>query len=164
MSKEDEWRAKQQAKAQLESIMLMTKRLDHAQSCSGDDCELSDKDIIEGLNLLYQEGQKATEEERKEYHDEEAAKQAIQEDALEVQIRSGWHTPGESGEEGEYYILLCTGGPACRIIGDLTDHDDPDSAILQYQDWFTPWIDYNCSEEDKQALLNYAREFYFGES
>jgi len=62
-----------------------------------------------------------------------------------------------------YEILLCTGGPAVRIIGDLDDNKQPESANLQYQDWFTPWIDYYLHDDEEQVLLRFAQNFYFGE-
>ncbi|GAI79740.1 unnamed protein product [marine sediment metagenome] len=158
-------RAKEQAKAQLESIVDMVKRLEHARECPGDeDCKLPDSEICAGLNLSYQEGDTATEEEREEYHDEEAARQSISEDPLSVQVRSDWHTPGdEDNKPTEYTILLCTGGPACRIIGDLDGFQQPDTAKLEYQDWFTPWAGYHdATLEDGETLLSYAQQFYFG--
>ena len=108
--------------------------------------------IIEMVKALDTESEDAREE----------ALQAIQEDALSVQVRSGWYQPGETPEAEEYEILLCTGGPAARIIGELGLHDEPETAHLQYQDWFTPWIDYPTRDDDHQALLTYARCFYFG--
>ena len=159
--------AKEQAKAQLESIVAMVKRLEHCQECDGDDvedCELADKEILEGINLYYAEGDKATEEERKQYHNEDEAKEAIDEDPLSVEVRSDWHTPGGDDKASEYMILLCTGGPAVRIIGELDDFQQPKTAKLEYQDWFTPWetlLPLEDSEHD--AILTYARQFYFGE-
>lgn len=162
MPEEDQKRAKEQAKAQLESVVDMVKRFEHCQHCDGEDCDLTDEEIYAGVNLSYTEGDEATEEERQEYHDEEAARQAIQEDPLSVEVRQGWHAPGEDEAPTEYTILLCTGGPACRIIGDLDEHQQPDTAKLEYQDWFTPWIPYGDTSIDQDtALLNYAREFYF---
>src|SRR3989304_3914771 len=69
------------------------------------------------------------------------AREAIEEDPLSVEVRSDWHEPGGDSDPGEYCILLCTGGPAVRIIGRLDTHSEPPSARLQYQDWGTPWIE-----------------------
>jgi hypothetical protein len=92
----------------------------------------------------------------------EDAEQRIQEDALEVSVRSDWHNPGDKPESpSEFKILLSTGGPATRIIGELNEHGEPTRARLQVQDWGTPWTDYR--EADEEALLAYARCFYFGE-
>lgn len=93
--------------------------------------------------------------------DEDAARQTIQEDPLEVAVRSGWYSPGgEPGDPEEFKILLGTGGPAVRIIGSL-DRGEPDSAKLQTQDWFTPWTDFNSNSDEDEVLLTYCREFYF---
>ncbi|GAH39212.1 unnamed protein product [marine sediment metagenome] len=158
-------RAKDQAKAQLESIVEMVKRLEHVGKCNGgEDCELTDKEILEGLNLCYQEGDKASAEDREDYHDEEKAREAFQDDPLSVEVRSGWHEPGGDSSATEYTILLCTGGPAVRIIGELGEHQEPETAKIEYQDWFTPWEAYHeTSSEEDEALLTYARQFYFSE-
>lgn len=54
--------------------------------------------------------------------DHEAAERAIHEDALSVEVRSGWYVPGARDADtkpAEYRILLCTGGPAVQIVGGL---------------------------------------------
>ena len=154
--------AKEQARAQLDSILAMVKRVDHCRGCDGsDNCDLTDQDILEGIDLAYEEGDTANEEERQEYHDEEAAREAIQEDPLEVSVRSDWHQPGGDTELDEYRILLCTGGPAVQITGKLGKHGEPDDAKLQYQDWFTPWCNFPTTSEEDRELLDYARQFYF---
>lgn len=147
-------RAEGQARAQLDGIVQMVKRLQHCDDCDGGDgCELADKEILEGINTYYKEGMKASEEDKETYHDREKANQDIQEDPLSVEVRSDWK---------EYNILLCTGGPACRIIGDLDEHGQPDRARIEYQDWFTPWIELvNITSEERDALLNYAQQFCF---
>ena len=92
----------------------------------------------------------------------EDARQAILEDALSVEVRSGWYSPGEILGPEEYQILLCTGGPAVRIIGDLGGYQEPETAGLEYQDWCTPWTTYRLTTGEEQAVLDYARVFYFG--
>ena len=96
---------------------------------------------------------------------QDKARQRIEEDALSVQVRSTWHRPGEEAETGgEFEILLCTGGPACRIIGELDEYNQPESATIQHQDWGTPWTDHRLeSSEEDNILLDYCRVFYFGE-
>jgi len=97
----------------------------------------------------------------------EAAEQTIHEDALSVEVCSGWHTPGsEDGGATHYRILLCTGGPACQITGELSDFNEPSTATIQIQDWFTPWTDFAPVDDEgdvEETLLAYARAFYFGE-
>jgi hypothetical protein len=132
MTTRDEERAKDQAKAQFESIKEMVEAFRKA-----------DEDDDEGAR--------------------EEAMQAIQEDPLSVEVRSGWHSPGEKGEDEEFNILLCTGGPAVRIIGELGQFSQPEKAHLEYQDWFTPWVEYPLDSDDTDILLAYCCQFYFGD-
>ena len=92
----------------------------------------------------------------------EEAIRAIQEDPLSVEVKSGWHSPEEKDEATEYQILLCTGGPAVRIIGDLDEHGNPETAYIEHQDWFTPWRRFKTTGEESDTLLKYAQQFYFG--
>ena len=125
-----------QAKAQLASVIEMVEALAKAEEDKDDDAW-------------------------------DEAERAIHEDALEISVRSDWHNPGidpnEASAPVEYYILLCTGGPAVRIIGELNEHGEPFTADLQYQDWSTPWSTIPTVEEEKQAMLRYAQCFYWGE-
>ena len=122
----DQERAKDQAKAQLDSIIEMVNDLNNAE-------------------------------------DTEEAEQRIQEDPLSVQVRSDWESPSDNLKATEFNILLCTGGPAVRIIGDLDSYQYPETARLQYQDWFTQWEDYPLDQDEENALITYAQQFYFGE-
>jgi len=165
MEKQEDTRAKDQARAQLDSIVEMVKRLEHCQECDGTDCPLTDKEILEGIEIYYKDGMTASEEDRTQYHNEDEARETLSEDPLSVEVRSDWHTPGDSSDKPtEYNILLCTGGPAVRIIGKLNEHGQPETAHLEYQDWFTPWERYgNTTDEEDEALLTYTRQFYYGE-
>ena len=90
----------------------------------------------------------------------------IQESILDVEVRTDWHSPGDDDNKPtEYLILLSTGGPACRVIGDLDSYCQPTNAKLEYQDWGTPWTRFynDMTDDDDHALLMYARQFYFGE-
>ena len=93
----------------------------------------------------------------------ETAEETINNDPLSLQTRSGWISPGEKMEAEEFNILLCTGGPACRIIGELNEHKEPESPRLQYQDWFTQWEVFYLDSEEEAILLSYCNKFYFGE-
>ena|SRR5688572_18406743 len=133
MSTKTENHAEQQAKAQTDSIVDMIRALNKA---------LEDRDN----------------------NAEETARDAIQEDPLSIQIRDGWRTPGGESTPEEFEILLCTGGPAVRIVGDLDSHCEPSRPRLQYQDWGTSWTEYHdISKEQREALLAYCQQFYFGE-
>lgn len=107
----------------------------------------------------------------------EAAERAIQKSVLSVMVRDGWREAGaESDGPVEYEILLSTGGPACRIYGELDEHNEPTSAELQFQDWFTPWTALSTDDpsgtysdewlqeqaDAQDDVLAFARCFYFG--
>lgn len=93
----------------------------------------------------------------------EKASEEIQESPLSVEVRGGWHVPGLDAESPyEYSILLSAGGPALRIIGDLGEHCEPETATMQWQDWYTSWTNYDTSEYNS-ALLAFVSQFYFGE-
>lgn len=156
--------AREQAKAQFDSICDMVSRLEHAQECDGgDDCEATNEEIYGGLGLHWKEGDEATAEEKEEYHDEEAASAAITEDALSVEVRGGWRSRGEEAADEEFSILLCTGGPAVRIRGELDEHGQPDRAWVECQDWGTGWEYVTLGGGSQKVLLTYASQFYFGE-
>lgn len=88
----------------------------------------------------------------------------IQEDPLSIEVRSDWHSIGDSDNKPtEYNILLTTGGPAARIIGELDEYQQPKTARFEYQDWFRPWTEVRTTEEQDAIMLEYANHFYFGE-
>jgi hypothetical protein len=99
-----------------------------------------------------------------ECESQDDARERIEQDPLSVRVRSDWHSPGEDPTDacGEFEILLCTGGPACRIIGDLDESCEPCKARIEHQDWFTPWTEYRLNSEEEAAVLTYCRCFYFG--
>lgn len=84
--------------------------------------------------------------------DADDARQRIEEDPLSLEVRSGWQTPGEELQAEEFCLLLTTGGPAVRIIGDVDEHGELSRPQLQVQDWFTPWTNV-C--QDTEVLESY---------
>jgi len=66
----------------------------------------------------------------------------IMEDPLSIQFRGGWHDRDSESEDEEFMILLTTGGPAVRIIGEFGQGRSIHRVYLQVQDWGTPWTDY----------------------
>jgi hypothetical protein len=171
MSEQDKNHAYQQAVAQATSIYNMVGALnvdyerleelrdirDNSIQVAGEDGQEIQPDELEELREL--------EEAANGNESEDEARERIQEDALEVQVRSGWYNPcskSEGDSPEEFYILLCTGGPAVRIMGKLNDYCEPCRAWIQAQDWGTPWFD--CvGIIDQDTLLQYCRQFYFGE-
>ena len=131
--------AKSQARAQIDTLCEMMETYEATQE--------------EG-SALY-EGQRVEREDMEEI---------IEGDALSVEVRSDWHTPGQEEEAIEFSILLCTGGPAVRIVGNLGQHNTPETAVVQYQDWFTKWENYTeTTEEEDEMILDYCNMHYFGE-
>ncbi len=161
--------ARDQAKAQLDHIRELMQWLEHANDVENmrDKCTLFEgeecpaDEIARGLGFGPQTGIG---------HDVDEATQAIHENALEVEVNYGWRSVGNTGEElpftpEQFRILLCTGGPAVRITGELDENGQPESARLEYSDWGTPWTEAHVIDltgEDDGSLLAYAQAFYFG--
>lgn len=94
------------------------------------------------------------------------ARDAINERPLSVEVRSPWYSPGDTNsalQPAEFNILLSTGGPALRIIGDLDEYGQPMACEMQYQDWGTPWTNYDATSEEAEVMLEFCQQFYFGE-
>lgn len=96
---------------------------------------------------------------------QDRARERIQESALSVEVRTDWHAPGTTADEKptEFNILLSTGGPATRIIGELDEHGTPDRARFEFQDWHIPWSEVVATGDESDALLSFAQCFFFGE-
>ena len=130
-------------------------KIDHGQENA--------KGWLSSIEEMVERLETATKQDRDGGADEtEASRREIEESVLSVMVREGWHKPGGPSEDGaeEYEILLTTGGPALRIIGQLSEYYEPKSAELQYQDWGTPWTRYPAPEA---TLLAFASVFYFGD-
>lgn len=164
--------ALKQAEAQMESVRDLVAALDvdyeRLEELQKERAELTRVPMLRALRAW--EAENAEELETLEAaadgcSDREDAEQRIHEDALSVDVRSDWHAPGD--EEGsapsEFRILLCTGGPAVQIRGELNHYGEPARAWLEYQDWFTPWTKRINQPGDQEALLAYAGCFYFGQ-
>ena len=164
---------KSQAEAQLASVKVLAEWLAHTGNCEGEeDCTLLDEthgftkataQIIADAFGIYPVTA-VTADNFTEYHEPDKARERIEEDALSVEVRTDWHAVGaEDDKPTEYNILLCTGGPAVRIIGRLTEYGEPETASIEYQDWFKPWTRLPIDGDDEDALLAYASVFWFGE-
>ena len=87
----------------------------------------------------------------------------VTEDPLEIQVRGDWHSLGEAPETAEFQILLCTGGPAVRISGDIKD-ESPVRCRLEHQGWGKPWTEVvSLTKEQREALKWYCEQFYWDE-
>jgi hypothetical protein len=93
----------------------------------------------------------------------DAVREEITESPLSVMVRDGWRAPGAKAEDGaeEYEILLSTGGPALRLVGDL-DGGEPNAwPRLEWQDWGTPWTEYEPARAFRKEMQAWASCFYF---
>ena len=92
----------------------------------------------------------------------EAVEDEIMNDPLEISVRSLWMPLGMPMEVDEVRILLCTGGPAVQIVGDLDEHGGIyGQPRLEYQDWFTPWTNCPLTDDQRKDLLDYCAMFNF---
>jgi len=99
-----------------------------------------------------------------EVNDDDELRERVQEEALSVQVRGPFHDPGAKVEDDEFEILLSTGGPALRIIGDLGRFNQPERPKMEWQDWGTAWTFFYSDLEDyEDALTWFCSCFYFGE-
>ena len=154
MSQQDQDRAKEQAEAQLSCIrdMLSAASLDWErleelrELIQGEGCEETCEEYREELAEL--------EEAAGDYESQEEAEEAIYENPLSIAYRSGWASSREEMQPEEFQILLCTGGPAVRIMGELDFQGEPYRAWFEYQDWGTPWTMLFDGQSD---ALDYAR-------
>lgn len=151
---EDTQLAKSQAQAQLDNVVDMVAalecdfmRLDELQAVTANGENLEEGEFQELQELLSEANGCA---------DEDKALEAIEQDALSVDVRNGWHIPGDESEPTEYRIVLCTGGPHVEIRGDISQHGEPESAELYYQDWFTGLQRLPTNSAEQDALLKYA--------
>ena len=121
----------------------------------------SDASTIRQWDEANGEELKALEDAAGDCNSREDAEGRISENPLSVEVRSDWHAVGDSAvaDDGEFCILLGTGGPATRIRGELSG-GEPCRAWLEAQDWGTPWTQYFGADQD--TLLTYAQQFYFG--
>jgi len=142
--------ARHQAEAQLGRIQQIMQWHEHASKCeSSRKCD-HDLEAATDYGLTFDES-----------FDVDAARQAIDETPLSIEVRGGWLPAGkyEPDRPTDYRILLCTGGIAVRITGWLDEYGYPETARLEYQDWFTTWTEYTDHDYD---LLEFARMFYYG--
>lgn len=170
--------AQDQARAQCDSIVAMVAALDvdydrleelrEEKESLTYDVSIADQDSTERENaasiLRKWEADNA-----KELADLEAAagdctdaddaRQRIEEDALSVEVRSDWASPGEEMVASEFRIVLCTGGPHVEIVGDLSQHNEPESVRIIYKDWGNHG---ELFDFDHDAVLRYCSCFYFG--
>ena len=143
-------RANEQAIAQMEYIekLLAAYNMDWDLYSDLRDCDQSDLDE-DDLSELQELSEQAA-----DCESEDEALERLQENPLDIQFRSDWQPYASDFTPSEFSILLCTGGPAVRILGELDDNGYPYRAWVEYQDWGIPWTDLGRYQS---TALEYAR-------
>lgn len=93
---------------------------------------------------------------------EEQARERINEDALSVEVRSGWGST-DSWQAEEFRIVLCTGGPHVELRGTLDNNGEPCGVGVFYSDGWAEGGELLLSSDDRETVLTYCEQFYFGE-
>jgi hypothetical protein len=85
----------------------------------------------------------------------------MREAPLSVEVRSGWREPGDvaSLDPDEFRILLSTGGPALRIMGELGRWESS-RCWLEIQDWGTPWTRMFTQHEYESNALHWFADLF----
>jgi hypothetical protein len=130
-------------------------------------------DTILGLYRAYtalEDGEESTCANGNHYTASDAVREAAMEEALSVEVRSGWLCPGnDMAKAEEFRILLTTGGPALQIVGELGEYGEANATQSQFeiQDWGVKWTTYwpKITEDDDwdAAFEWFLSCFYFGE-
>ena len=124
--------------------------------------------IVEKYEQIHNDGFNAN-------NDEYAYEWAVQQ-PLTVRVRSEWTNVGEKMYAYEFELLMATGGPAVRIIGDLDEMYEPEAETIrvEVQNWGTPWVALtlrdNAGDKDRTELADHRRaalhwfasNFYYG--
>jgi hypothetical protein len=92
---------------------------------------------------------------------QDEALERIQEDALSVEYRSDWVSPGEEMTPSEFRILLCTGGPHVEIVGEIDHRGEPSRCWVNYRDWGTSG-ELTGADFDHDTVLRYCGFFVTG--
>jgi hypothetical protein len=143
----------QTIREEVAALQLDWERLEELKDMEAEDMTEEEKEELAELT-----------EDAGEFKDADEARERIEEGPLSVQVRSDWYSPGaDPGPPDEYEILLSTGGPALRIVGNLDEHGQPTRARLEMQDWFTRWVEIVLTSAEYDDLLTWAGVFYFGE-
>ncbi len=125
------------------------------------DCDYDRLDELKDSESLTDDEKEELAELENDCERRDGAIERILDDALSVQVRSGWAPVGDCLQAEEFMIVIATGCPAVRIRGELDGYRQPTRAWLEVQDWGTPWTRYYDGLQD--VLLAYAQCFYFGE-
>ncbi len=125
---------------------------------------------IENITSLYHAYRKLSRGEAEEvevegnrFDSEEELLEYCTELPLGVSVRGTWHAPGDTETAivpVAYQVLLTTGGPGLRLIGDLDSDRIPVSVRVEYCDWGVPWTEWT-GYADEEALLWFVELFWW---
>lgn len=77
-----------------------------------------------------------------------------------ISVRSGWSVTYEDLQPEYFRIDLAGGGPAVRIVGNLSRFGQAEDPQLEYQDWGTPWIEFRLMNDmERDAVAWYCNNF-----
>lgn len=93
-----------------------------------------------------------------DFDDAEDAEQRLYELPLSVEVRSGWHTPGEESTPEEFRIVLCTGGPHVELRGEIDHRGAPCRVWVAARDWGQRIDDVSECREYAGTLLSFAQQ------
>ena len=142
--------ARNQATAQMQYIerLLSAYNMDWDTYTELKDCDPSDleEDDLKTLQELT--------EQAADCESQDEALERLENNPLEILYRSNWEYDPDHFTPSEFVILLCSGGPAVRIRGELNHNGHPSRAWVEYQEWGTPW---NWLCDYRSTALEYAR-------
>lgn len=151
--------ALEEARAQVESI----KRLVSALSVDYDRLEELRELMFEGEVEGFDEEELSQLEAASSGSDSlEEAVDAIHSDTLSVEVRSGWGS-ADSWQAEEFRIVLSTGGPHIELRGELDNNSEPREVGVFYSDGWAEGGELLLTSEEKEIVLTYCKQFYFGE-
>lgn len=139
-------RANEQAIAQMKNIekLISAYRMDwEFLEDLKDHCEEEDLETLQELI-----------EQSADCESECDALERLRENPLSIEFRSGWESDPADFTPHEFSILLCTGGPAVRILGELDHNGYPSRAWAEYSDWGTQWTELGSYQS---VALEYAQ-------
>ena len=164
--KDFQTRTNESAHAAIASMRDDIDALEHARECNGKTANGRTCKRGSETRTFTVEGRKIKQllhSSPEAWHDEDIAREQIEQGHYGVTVRSGWTNPGEPLDAEEYCVTLGSGGPASRITGDL-DRGSPTTANYEFQDWFKPWTPANDLSQDEEAtLLDWVGHLYFGD-
>lgn len=142
--------ARNQANIQMQYVedLLSAYNLDWGLYEDLRDCDQSylDEDDLETLQELT--------EQAAECESQDEALEQLENNPLEILYRSDWESSPTDLTPSEFAILLCTGGPAVRIRGELDHNGYPTRAWVEYQNWGISWTELGSYQS---VALEYAQ-------